>query len=85
MGRILEGIKEVFEGRITVRKEKWVEIAKSRFKGELLIIETFLDEYKDKLQKINLLKIEIEAASSREDIEKLVYKLAKILELDYPE
>ena len=77
-----ESIRKILQDR---REAEAVKLAKLRFKGLILELQALLKEDdEDTLTKLNMLKIELDAATTKEDISKLIKKLSGITGRKYP-
>lgn len=76
-------IRGIFEDR---REAQAVNLAKLEFRARIHMFRIFIDEHDiDKYNQLGMLEIEIDAATKKEDIERLVLKLSKIMGVEYPE
>jgi hypothetical protein len=78
----LESIRKILQD---MREAEAVTHAKLSFRGLILRLQIFLKEDdEDTLTKLNMLEIELAAATTKEDISKLVKKLSDITGKKYP-
>lgn len=79
---IVELIRGILDDR---REARAVRIAKLALRGEILVAKIFLDENDEKHRLLNFLRVEVETVTKKIEIEKLLIKLSKILEIEYPD
>ena len=82
LSELATSIRGILEDK---REAYVVNLAKHQFRAELVKFRGLYRRHdEEKLRRLNLLKIELDTATKKRDIEKLLIKLSKILEMDYP-
>lgn len=83
LGDFVTSIRGILVDR---REAHAVKIAKLEFRGRLHIMSTLIDEDDNtKHSLLDMIEIELDTATKKEDIERLLQKLSKIIDIDYPE
>ena len=83
ISNLAKSIREIFEDR---REARAVSLAKNEFRVRILMFRARVRRNDPhKYQQLNLLDIEVDAATKKEDIIRLVKKFSEIMEVEYPE